>query len=316
MIEGGRILIADDERTFRESTADLLRREGYHCDCASDAGAAIKMLCNTSYDVLIADIRMPGNAGLELVDELSRLDGDIPIILVTGYPSLDSAVRSVRLNVVGYMMKPLDFQNLLLHVRETTEKNLAHWRPEQGLRISVEQWRLAFDFIQDAVCLLSPEGRILRHNKAMSDLVGVRLREDTPHFCHDILRCDKKLTSQCPLVLARRSRRRESVLVPRSERTYKHIVDPLLGENGELIGAVHIMSDIEERGLAEDVVRNLAQAVSATTGATFFHSLVKYLGKTLGVDYAFVAELSGAGQANAVTLGQYADGEIAEDFEY
>ncbi len=122
MIEGGRILIADDEETFRESTADLLRREGYYCDCVSDAGVAMRMLCNASYDLLIADIKILGKSSLELVDELPQIAGDMPIILVTGYPSLYSAVRSARLNVVRCLAKPLDFESLLSHVRETMNR--------------------------------------------------------------------------------------------------------------------------------------------------------------------------------------------------
>lgn len=117
MTNMGRILIADDEETFLYSTADLLRREGYECDCASAAQTATQMLRSDSYDLLIADIMMPGNSQLEFVQDVSRVVEGMPVILVTGYPSLDSAVRAIQLPVAAYLIKPVDIADLLVRVR-------------------------------------------------------------------------------------------------------------------------------------------------------------------------------------------------------
>jgi CheY-like chemotaxis protein len=101
-------LIADDEETFLLSTADLLRREGYHCDCAPDGKRAAEMLGKGEYDLLIADIKMPGNGNLELVREMPRLAEGLPVILVTGYPSLKTAMESFQLPVAAYLPKPVE----------------------------------------------------------------------------------------------------------------------------------------------------------------------------------------------------------------
>ena len=82
----GRVLLADDEDLFRDTTAELLRKAGYAVDCASDAAEAARMLAAETYDVLISDIKMPGNAELEIVLEVNELAHGLPIILVTGYP--------------------------------------------------------------------------------------------------------------------------------------------------------------------------------------------------------------------------------------
>lgn len=118
MSELGRILIADDEVGFAAVTADLLREEGYFCDCAEDAYRAKALLSAQEYDLLIADIKMPGNDGLELVESVSALAESIPVILVTGYPTLDTAIKSTRLSVAGYLVKPTPFEDLLQLVRE------------------------------------------------------------------------------------------------------------------------------------------------------------------------------------------------------
>ncbi|MCI0692232.1 sigma-54 dependent transcriptional regulator [candidate division KSB1 bacterium] len=114
----GRILIADDETTFLEATADLFHDEGFECDVTADAYMARKMLCQKEYDLLIADIRMPGNLELELIQEIQEIAAGLPAILVTGYASLDTAILSTRLPVAGYLLKPLDFDELLKLARE------------------------------------------------------------------------------------------------------------------------------------------------------------------------------------------------------
>ncbi|MCK4624603.1 MAG: response regulator [Phycisphaerae bacterium] len=117
MSELGRIIIADDEESFLKSTAYLLRQEGYHCDCAVDADAAEKALGANEYDLIISDIKMPGNAELEFVRSLPLIAKGMPVILVTAYPSLATAIESIQLPVVSYMVKPLDFGRLLDWVR-------------------------------------------------------------------------------------------------------------------------------------------------------------------------------------------------------
>ncbi len=111
--EAARILIVDDEPTILESTADLLRAEGYQCDCAPDGSGAADLLSKTRYDLIIADIKMAGNTDLELIEALPRIAKGVPAVLQTGYPSLSTAIRSLDLSVVAYLIKPVDFDQLL-----------------------------------------------------------------------------------------------------------------------------------------------------------------------------------------------------------
>jgi CheY-like chemotaxis protein len=119
----GRVLIADDEGVFLDSTADLLREEGYLCDCVEDGPKAAEKLRQGGYDVLIADIRMPGNPNLELVQEVGDMPDGVQVILVTGYPSMESAIKSVQLPVSAYLIKPVDFEELKSSVRTAVEKS-------------------------------------------------------------------------------------------------------------------------------------------------------------------------------------------------
>ncbi len=117
MAELGRILIADDEETFLLSTVDLLRREGYECDGVPNAEAAIEMLRKREYDLLVADILMPGNIEMELVMVLPEIMTGLPVIVVTGHPSLKTAIVSIELRIVAYLIKPFDLDEFLKYVR-------------------------------------------------------------------------------------------------------------------------------------------------------------------------------------------------------
>ena len=144
MAEPARILFADDEETFLHSTADLLGREGYHCDTAADAASATELIRDSAYDLVIADIRMPGNTELQFTSELAHLVSGLPVILVTGYPSLRTAIRSIELLVVAYLIKPVDFQELLSRVRTGTERYRTY-RAISATRKQLQDWQQKLD---------------------------------------------------------------------------------------------------------------------------------------------------------------------------
>lgn len=153
MTRSGRILIADDEETFLSATADLLRLEGYECDTASDSHTAREMLARHTYDLLIADIRMPGNAELEFIEMLPQLVAGLPVILVTGYPSIDSAIQSVRLPVVAYLVKPLDLNQLLAEIQHGIERfRIYHSIYSSQQRI--QQWQQELEGVEESMRIM------------------------------------------------------------------------------------------------------------------------------------------------------------------
>lgn len=106
-----RILIADDEETFRESTAAILAEAGYACSSARDATEA-ERLPEAGYDLLLADVRMPGNSQLEFLQTVSRRHPTLPVVVIAGYPSVGMVIESFRLAIVDYLIKPVDLDEL------------------------------------------------------------------------------------------------------------------------------------------------------------------------------------------------------------
>mgnify|MGYP000132612978 CR=1 FL=1 len=118
MQPNGTVLLADDEETFAKATQALLQAEGLHCDTVGDAHELASALEEHNYDLLITDLKMPGNRVMEMVHEIKSRSKILPVIVVTGYPSIASAVDSVRLNVLEYIVKPVEYPHLLECVRK------------------------------------------------------------------------------------------------------------------------------------------------------------------------------------------------------
>ena len=118
MSDTGRILIADDEETVLRTTAVLLGEEGFDCDKAHNAVEALELLGKNSYDLLIADWKMPGNTKLEMLSELRSTGHDLPVIVVTGYPQFSAAAQNAEIGVFAEVVKPFDFDDFLSVVRK------------------------------------------------------------------------------------------------------------------------------------------------------------------------------------------------------
>jgi excisionase family DNA binding protein len=110
-----RVLVVDDEPSMRELLSQTLALAAYEVDTTPDAEAALEMLRKASrpYDLLIADLRMPGMDGLSLIRRIRDMGSSVPIIIVTGFSSKGSAIDAVNLGVSGYLTKPFRVGDVL-----------------------------------------------------------------------------------------------------------------------------------------------------------------------------------------------------------
>ncbi len=117
------LLLADDDALFLDSTAELLRQSGYRCETARDATEALEKIQGDPPDLLIADIRMPGNEELELVRELERRGPRLPVILVSGHPDPEIAASAIELPVVALLYKPFEFEELETRIAHSLRRH-------------------------------------------------------------------------------------------------------------------------------------------------------------------------------------------------
>jgi two-component system response regulator HydG len=122
-----RILVVDDDPTFRMTTAALLEAEGYSVDTAPDGQQAVEQLKHRPFDLLLVDLRMPGIDGISLVEALRLWGHGVPILMISGFGTVDSAVRALQTGVDDFLLKPVEPDVLSSRVADLLER-----RPQQA----------------------------------------------------------------------------------------------------------------------------------------------------------------------------------------
>jgi DNA-binding NtrC family response regulator len=116
------ILIIDDERAIRKTLTEILSYEGYKIDEASDGEEGLKRFAEKAYDIVLCDIKMPKVDGIEFLEKAKEINGDVPIIMISGHGNIDTAVEAVKKGAFDYISKPPDLNRLLITLRNAGDK--------------------------------------------------------------------------------------------------------------------------------------------------------------------------------------------------
>jgi len=127
-----RVLIVDDEKSIRTTLQIFLERDGYEVETAETAMQALEMIGRQPCDILISDIIMPRMSGVEFLDEVKKILPDVPVLMMTGEPTIETAVVALQRGAFDYLNKPIQKEALLKAVRQA----------EQFRRLSLEKQAL------------------------------------------------------------------------------------------------------------------------------------------------------------------------------
>jgi DNA-binding NtrC family response regulator len=117
-----RILVVDDDRAFRLSTAALLEADGYAVESVADAPAAAAALKAGRFDLMLLDLRMPGTDGITLVEALRVWGEGVAVLMISGYGTVDAAVRALHAGADDFLTKPVEPDVLSARVRDLLER--------------------------------------------------------------------------------------------------------------------------------------------------------------------------------------------------
>jgi DNA-binding NtrC family response regulator len=123
----GSILVVDDEILIRDLLYDFFQDQGWNIAVAESAEKALELLKSRQIDLVLADIKMPGMDGLELTSEIHQSYPKLPVVLMTGFPSVETAVAALRKKAADYITKPFNINQLyklvlsLVAERETSQ---------------------------------------------------------------------------------------------------------------------------------------------------------------------------------------------------
>jgi FixJ family two-component response regulator len=200
-----RIWIAEDDDEFREILGSSLARERRTIRLFKDGREVLEALPEGPFDILIADLRMPGADGIQILNEVKRLHPDRIVIIMTGYASIDSAIQAIRGGAYDYIRKPFKSEELEIVIKNASER-IALIRENhsllQKLKETVEEmnhmkkvWEEHLSNMVDLYARVSPDQRLSEMELILSQLNPVPPDQDIPkrEFSDNALRVLEKL---------------------------------------------------------------------------------------------------------------------------
>jgi PAS domain S-box-containing protein len=254
------ILVVDDEPSVREGCRRVLCRKEYRVEAAAGGREGLAKAKQDHFDLILIDIKMPDMDGVELLQAVRNLDPDTVCVIITGYATLELAVRTTKLGAYDFVTKPLTPNELLgvvergLEVRRLTleTRSLAEERDRRLLEIAAEKSRLRtiIDCLTDGVLVINRERQLVLYNPAILTLLSLkeapRLGQPFEQYLADpemVTLLAQSLSfpdSQYSQVA------REFLLGPEGKTVAMANVAAVRDESGQLLGAVLVLRDITQ----------------------------------------------------------------------
>src|SRR5271157_1254478 len=118
-----RLLVVDDDLNILKMLKMRLESESYEVQTASDIEAAKDLAATNEYELAILDLKFSGGSGIELMKNIRELDADLPVIILTAYGTIESAVEAMKEGAYIYLTKPFDYRELLLQIKNGIDKS-------------------------------------------------------------------------------------------------------------------------------------------------------------------------------------------------
>jgi len=139
MLYKANILVVDDDRSLCEGIATVLINAGYSVDKVHSGKEALAMVNKNKYALVLVDLMLPGISGIELLQQIKKQNPNITIIMITGYPSIKTAVEAIKFSAFDYLPKPFTPDELRSLVARALERRLAYEEIAQQSGISEEK---------------------------------------------------------------------------------------------------------------------------------------------------------------------------------
>lgn len=118
-----KLLLVDDEEDFRRATSTALGRRGFTITEAANGEEALIAIKRERPDIIILDLKMPGMGGIETLQHIREIDASLPVIILTGHGDFQTAIAGIKLQIVDFLQKPVDVEQLSVHIRNLLERD-------------------------------------------------------------------------------------------------------------------------------------------------------------------------------------------------
>lgn len=251
-----RILIVDDEESIRFTFDSFLSEEGHKVTTAGEYNEALGIISKNEFDLIFMDIVLGGKTGIDLLKEIKNRDLRCYVVMITGYPNVETASAALRLGAFDYIFKPVK-QEILLHITSMALRNKALRDENEKYRANLEA---IFKSVKDAIITVDKDLTVLEANEAAEKICGITRSSLGAYISEIQTVCSRR----CLDILNKTIREKQPFEAHRAECEYNgrhtQVVTistwPLINSRGDFSGAVMIVRDDTrlnelERGLGE-----------------------------------------------------------------
>lgn len=248
------ILHVDDNEANRYIVNRILQNAGFTVVEAATGAAGLKAVAEHQPALVILDVKLPDIGGFEVCRQIKANSETafIPVLhLSASFIQSQDKAEGLDGGADAYLAQPVEPIELLATVRSL----LRIRRAEEAALSSAREWQTTFDSINDSVCLVDPEGIILRCNRAMIQLFCKPAHEILGCVHHELMGAELGIGDGACFRRAKETHQRQVLEFQSTERWFAKTIDPVLDEHGTLTGAVFILSDITERKRASALLQ-------------------------------------------------------------
>lgn len=249
------ILVVDDEKAIRDGCHRVLTGKGYEVVTAENGQIALKILSERPIDIILLDLKMPVMGGEELLEIVRRTYPDIPVIIITGHGTVDTAVVCMKDGAYDFITKPFQIDQFLLTITRATEKRRLEKKAEQlkeetmrnlyDLNLEKSRLKTIINQMANGVMVTNRNLEVVLHNRALMRLMEISSQPDGPIPITGITN-DSSLIDTLKQILGGESSQEESVSqeIQAGKNTLRAISAPAFGPNKAVAGTVTVLENI------------------------------------------------------------------------
>ena len=250
-----RVLVVDDERVVREGCQRVLTGKGYEVVTASDGQQAMEVLAENATDIMLLDLKMPVMSGEEVLEQTQTLYPDLPVIIITGHGTIDTAVECMKKGAYDFVTKPFQIDQFLLTINRAAEKRRLEQQAKEfqaekernlyDLNLEKSRLKTIINCMADGVMVTNRRLEVVLHNPALVNSLGVTGHIENPVALTE-LTDNESLIDTLREIQTHDFEKQQLISqeIKAGEKTLRSISAPVLGPDGQAVGTVTVLQDI------------------------------------------------------------------------
>jgi len=255
MNEKIKILVVDDEKVIRDGCSRVLSGKGYDAITAENGREALDILAKEPLDIILLDLKMPVMSGEEVLEITGEKYPDIPVIIITGHGTVDTAVECMKKGAYDFITKPFQIDQFLLIITRAAEKRNLEQKARQfeqenirnlyDLNLEKSRLKTIINYMGNGVMVTNRNLEVVLHNPALMRLMEISEEVENPAPISTIIH-DESLINTLKQIQGGESSENESISqeINAGANVLRAISAPALGPDSSIVGTVTVIEDI------------------------------------------------------------------------